>query len=377
MANASVLAPLSSRVSNWLSRRIGSISSFLGRAQEQRVMPNVVHSAWSSVGLSNKLFANNCFFNSAMQVFMRLEKFRALPPPSVGEDPILPQLRDFISTVYPTPQSSTIDPIGLRAVFAEQSATSDIVFPLGEQQDVAEFINVFLDRTESSGLLREARFTIKTTAICTPCGTPSTPIENREHEVHATFPAKVAKGQIFELADMMKSMFGQETIHETECETCPRHVAKKDRNVQPTNPPEILLVQIFRFSRHSKIENKVNVPFNLEFGRNYRLHGVVNHEGTSPADGHYTATVRDSESGDWFLYDDSDVSVVDDDQVVTSSAYYVVYTAVPEVVTVEPELDTIALDAFPFIDEESSDGKRKADDADVRKAKRREARQRL
>ena len=286
------------------------------------------HSSWSTLGLSNGFRANNCFFNSAMQVFMRLEQFKSLPAPEIDEDATLTQLRDFMSQVYPNPAYKTFDPVGLRDIFTKETDDSKVVFPNGVQQDVAEFINVLLDRTRSSGFLREAWFSKSETGYCMSCNRPSTPHHHPASEVHANFPLQIATDQVFDLPAMIDANFGQEIIDGYACARCPRDIAKLMKTVAASNPPDILLVQIVRFANDEKIVNFVDIPFTMNFSsRSYRLHGIIDHKGSTPASGHYTATVRDNESGQWFRYDDARVEAVHPNAVVTNQAYYVVYTA--------------------------------------------------
>ena len=49
------------------------------------------------------------------------------------------------------------------------------------------------------------------------------------------------------------------------------------------------------------------------------------HTGTTANSGHYTATVRNSEDGNWYRYNDSNVGTTSGDAAVTGGAYLLFY----------------------------------------------------
>ena len=57
----------------------------------------------------------------------------------------------------------------------------------------------------------------------------------------------------------------------------------------------------------------------------YKLFGVSEHTGTTANSGHYTATVRNSEDGNWYRYNDSHVGTTSGDAAVTGGAYLLFY----------------------------------------------------
>ncbi|CAB3405517.1 unnamed protein product [Caenorhabditis bovis] len=96
------------------------------------------------------------------------------------------------------------------------------------------------------------------------------------------------------------------------------------------------------------------VPLSSEFendpGSNnsgfYELKGIITHKGRSSNDGHYVAWIRSSEDGKWRLFDDDDVSVVDEEAVLKTagggdwhSAYLLVYES--RVIKKFPELPPV------------------------------------
>lgn len=56
-----------------------------------------------------------------------------------------------------------------------------------------------------------------------------------------------------------------------------------------------------------------------------QLFGVSEHTGTTANSGHYTATVRNSEDGNWYRYNDSNVGFTSGDAAITGGAYLLFY----------------------------------------------------
>lgn len=59
----------------------------------------------------------------------------------------------------------------------------------------------------------------------------------------------------------------------------------------------------------------------------FKLYAVSNHYGTMDA-GHYTAYCRNSEYRKWFKFDDQDVMEIKENEVRSTAAYILFYTAI-------------------------------------------------
>ncbi|KAL7538034.1 hypothetical protein ACHAXR_008245 [Thalassiosira sp. AJA248-18] len=135
------------------------------------------------------------------------------------------------------------------------------------------------------------------------------------------------------------------------CSTCKKHVCAL-KLITLWNTPDILVLHLKRFTFEKcptvdgrllrrKIEEKVDFPIDrldlssYILGRIdpdappvYKLFGVSEHTGSTANSGHYTATVRNSEDGNWYRYNDSHVGSTSGDAAVTGGAYLLFYQRV-------------------------------------------------
>jgi ubiquitin carboxyl-terminal hydrolase 4/11/15 len=132
------------------------------------------------------------------------------------------------------------------------------------------------------------------------------------------------------------------------CNVCKDHV-EATKTIEIYKTPAILIFCLQRFKSRGiylkdKLEDKIDFPVHdLDMkpyvlyhkdaqGNNtdllYDLYAVSNHTG-SLAFGHYTAYAKNHESGIWYDYNDSSVSLVssrnDEREVVTGEAYVLYY----------------------------------------------------
>lgn len=124
------------------------------------------------------------------------------------------------------------------------------------------------------------------------------------------------------------------------CPTCKKHqMATKKFDLWDL--PKILIVHLKRFSYtrllRDKIDAMVDCPLkNLDMGQYlikrdrpqcvYNLIGVCNHFG-GMGGGHYTASCKNKDTGEWYYFDDSSVMQIAEDKVLTSAAYVLFYMA--------------------------------------------------
>lgn len=94
--------------------------------------------------------------------------------------------------------------------------------------------------------------------------------------------------------------------------------------------PKILIIDIKRYDiNNSKKQNNIDIPHIIELSKyvigykkddnTYELYGVCNHSGVTGG-GHYTANVKNAD-GKWYNYNDTSVSEIRKELVVTAKAY--------------------------------------------------------
>jgi Ubiquitin carboxyl-terminal hydrolase len=307
---------------------------------------------------------NNCFFNSVMQVLMRLDRFRDLPAASADDAPILTHLRDFMAANYPTPAADAV-PATLRNTILPIDR-----FPLGIQSDAAETLDFILDELVGTPVAAAANFQAQLTDTCANCGHPVAKTEPFS-ALGVYFPSKIASHEIGMLEQMVNGGMVREQVDGYRCsdqrpgESAERGCLGVHQSVRTTDvvtPPEVLVLQIRRFASSTtiakdgtkvyserKIGNALVLPLSglTVAGRKYRLHGVVHHNGDSTTEGHYTADVFDTKVQSWINYNDAAVVpsedaadetlsfVIDGNVVYSSDASLLVYVA--EDVTAFPE----------------------------------------
>ena len=142
--------------------------------------------------------------------------------------------------------------------------------------------------------------------------------------------------------DCLNEYCKQEILDENNlwlCERCNDKV-KGIKKLQLWTTPPMLVVQFKRFgiARVSKNNSYIDFPMSSldisphispgRFDKNdcykYKLQCVVNHVGTLNS-GHYFTYCLNEDTNEWFKFDDSNVSSIASDRVVSSSAYLLFY----------------------------------------------------
>ncbi|RHY25319.1 hypothetical protein DYB32_008389 [Aphanomyces invadans] len=128
------------------------------------------------------------------------------------------------------------------------------------------------------------------------------------------------------------------------------HDASRHIEIEPATLPPTLMLHLMRFvydvksNTKKKVQDAIEIPLELcmsdltsaipptssSQGR-YRLVGVLNHRGTTASAGHYTANLFHPTSGNWFSFDDTQVSPIEPASFLASKeAYMLIYTRVNE-----------------------------------------------
>lgn len=150
-------------------------------------------------------------------------------------------------------------------------------------------------------------------------------------------------GANINLDDCLEEYCKEELLDENNlwnCESCNNKVPGVKR-LQLWSTPPVLVIQLKRFSATRTIKDSRLVSYPLKdfnIGKyvsaakidksmctSYRLQSVINHTGTMQG-GHYFTYCLDDDTGDWYKYDDIDVSKISTEHVVNKNAYLLFYT---------------------------------------------------
>ncbi|XP_012626716.2 ubiquitin carboxyl-terminal hydrolase 4 isoform X3 [Microcebus murinus] len=166
--------------------------------------------------------------------------------------------------------------------------------------------------------------------------------ESETYEKHVSMlqPQKKKKTAVA-LRDCIELFTTMETLGEHDpwyCPTCKKH-QQATKKFDLWSLPKILVVHLKRFSYNrywrDKLDTVVEFPvrgLNMsEFVCDpsarpyvYDLIAVSNHYGAMGV-GHYTAYAKNKLNGKWYYFDDSNVSLASEDQIVTKAAYVLFY----------------------------------------------------
>ncbi|KAM6960614.1 ubiquitin carboxyl-terminal hydrolase 3 [Aplochiton taeniatus] len=189
---------------------------------------------------------------------------------------------------------------------------------------------------------------------CLICGTESLkfdPFLDLSLDIPSQFRIKKTKdqepGPICTLLDCLRSFTDLEELDETELYMC-RKCKKRQKSTKQfwiQKLPKVLCLHLKRFHWTAYLRNKVDtyVQFplrgldmkcyllepekSLSESRLYDLAAVVVHHGSGVGSGHYTA--YGSHEGRWYHFNDSTVTLTEEDTVVKAKAYILFYIEQP------------------------------------------------
>lgn len=204
-------------------------------------------------------------------------------------------------------------------------------------------------KNRESNIFRLFYGQIKSTVKCRVCLKESATYDCFSNLSLELPQSNVGRCSVYSCFDMY---FHGEAIDAWDCPSCKQ---KRDaiKKLDISKLPPVLVVHFKRFyadpsaNAYRKKTSFVDFPLNsLEIGeyvarsekkRNvnvnkstvYNLYAISNHYGSMES-GHYTAYCRNNLLGDWYKYDDHTVSRLDKNDVVSSGAYILFYTNLPD-----------------------------------------------
>lgn len=173
----------------------------------------------------------------------------------------------------------------------------------------------------------------------------------RGHDLISSLPANIVKAKKREppaIEDCIAEFLGDSELSDLHCDNC-KQKTTWDRHVFIRDAPEVLIVQINRFSPGYPARNAAKVSFKGDLDiteqldghavkggekLKYKLNAVVYHSGTMIHSGHYVCNVK-GPTGEWCLIDDHKVTRIDGDittyrpPVKGRVPYVLVYTRQP------------------------------------------------
>uniref|UniRef100_A0A4W4H9U5 Ubiquitin carboxyl-terminal hydrolase 15 n=1 Tax=Electrophorus electricus TaxID=8005 RepID=A0A4W4H9U5_ELEEL len=162
-----------------------------------------------------------------------------------------------------------------------------------------------------------------------------------DFDKHESMEYKPQKKAFFKLKDCIELFTTKEKLGAEDpwyCPSCKQH-QQATKKLDLWSLPPVLVVHLKRFSysryMRDKLDSLVDFPLRdldmSEFLINpnagpcrYDLIAVSNHYG-GMGGGHYTAYAKNKDDGKWYNFDDSIVSPVSEDQIVSKAAYVLFY----------------------------------------------------
>ncbi|XP_068655113.1 ubiquitin carboxyl-terminal hydrolase 5 isoform X1 [Aristolochia californica] len=169
-------------------------------------------------------------------------------------------------------------------------------------------------------------------------------IENLPEVCKYAPPAKKARSEPLSLYSCLEAFLREEPLVPEDMWYCPQCKTQRQasKKLDLWRLPEVLVIHLKRFSysrsmKH-KLETFVNFPihdFDLtnyvahKNGRRqlYELYALSNHYG-GMGSGHYTAHIKLLDENRWYNFDDSHISVINEEDVKSSAAYVLFYRRV-------------------------------------------------
>jgi len=155
--------------------------------------------------------------------------------------------------------------------------------------------------------------------------------EDLSFSTHKSSAAKHVK-----IEDCFKLFVKLEKLKENNEWYCPqcKEFQKASKKMEIYKSPQVLIIHLKRFSAHEKIDSVVDFPVHdLDLNNyviskdgdlKYDLFAISNHYG-GLGGGHYIAFAKNFMNNQWYKFDDSYVTEIDEDKLVSSSAYVLFY----------------------------------------------------
>lgn len=322
-------------------------------------------------GLTN--LGNTCYMNSALQCLSHLLVFHPLNESfhkecKELEDCLIKEWFEFQRKMWSNNNLGTINTMSLIKHFQRGCHENDVSFQNFHQNDIDEFLVYFLDlmhkcikteisfnqkiKVEDDGdmIIQKSYDTWKTfyekdysyivsnfhsqllsITSCPKCGYCTTnhePIQIISLEI----PEKAST--LIDCLDKYTELFELDTDNSWKCDECEEKV-NSNKKIMLWKSSDVLIFTLKRFTKREKINQKISYPlnlnmkkYNLNFGTNksniYSLQSMGIHSG-GLGGGHYYAICKNQLDKKWREYNDSSVSMINDENVLSYNPYLLIY----------------------------------------------------
>jgi len=156
-----------------------------------------------------------------------------------------------------------------------------------------------------------------------------------DHDFKLQKSEKITSISIYDCFKKFVKFEKLEDMNEWFCTQCKTH-QKATKKMEIYKLPHILIIHLKRFKDFQKVETFVDYPIidldlkhvvisNYEkLSMEYDLFGVANHVGNTSL-GHYYSYAKNPFTGLWYKYDDSLVTMISQNDIVTENAYVLFY----------------------------------------------------
>ena len=320
----------------------------------------------SSINAGNKglrNLGNTCYMNSALQCLSHLLTFHPHNEKYFNqckglEDCLMKEWFEFQRQMWSNEGSNIISPIELLKCFQRECIKSEYYFSNFSQNDVDEFLTLFLDLLHKS-ISRKVKITYNKTVvdegdkiIVKSLDTWKRFYENDYSYIVENFhsqllslttcpmceyytsnhdPIQVISLEIPENGESFKDCFKKYTDRFVldddnlwECDRCKEKV-KSEKKLMLWKTSDILIILLKRYKNGQKNNKYIEYPltlslnkFNMNYGtkkkNTYSLQSFAIHDGGFNG-GHYYAVCKNPLDKKWREYNDSNVSLIDNDDV--------------------------------------------------------------
>ena len=323
-------------------------------------------------GLAN--LGNTCYMNSALQCLSHLIVFHPNNEKFFNEckradkNSLLYEWFQFQRSMWSNNDKQMINPIDLLRRFQKLCLEKDLYFSNFMQNDIDEFLVLFLDLLHQGvGRRVEMSFNTKVEDEADKINLKSNQTWQRFYEKDYSYivenfysqllgitsctdceyyttnhdPIQVLSLEIPEdshslnccLTEYMKK-YRLDSENTWQCDACKNHV-RPFKQTRLWKTSDVLLILLKRYNRNQKIDKYLEYPltlslkdYNINYSKNksnqYSLNGMAIHSGNLGG-GHYYAVCKNYLDEQWYEYNDSHVSRVTNDKLMKYSPYLLVY----------------------------------------------------